>query len=256
MIRPRIIPSVLIKDESVIKTVRFKNSSYIGDPCNTIKIFNELEVDELLITDISLSRVVNGPNFELVREIAEECFMPVCYSGGVRSQEDVERLLRIGVEKVAVNTAALKNPGLITDISAAFGSQSLVVSIDFKRRHNTRRTVYNNNISGITLEPTEWAQMVEELGAGEILLTSVDHEGTWSGCDIEIVKSVSAAVGVPVVAQGGVGSLCDIESALMEGGASAVAVGSMFMFQKKGYGVLVNYPDKERIEAWMRNLRA
>jgi imidazole glycerol-phosphate synthase subunit HisF len=245
MLRTRVIPALLLREASLVKTVRFGRFTYVGDPCNTVRIFNELEVDELVFLDISATRAGRGPNLALLADIANECFMPVGYGGGIRGFADAEGIMRLGFEKVIVNTRAEENPSFITELAQHFGSQAVIVSIDAARGPwgpprvrtcaGTRRTGRN---------PVAWAQEAEARGAGEILLTSIDREGTWQGFDLELVRSVAGAVRVPVIAHGGAGSLEHIAQVVGEAGASAVALGSMVVFQKKGMGVLVNFPDK------------
>lgn len=250
MLRTRVIPCLLLRNESLVKTVRFGRFGYIGDPANTCRIFNELEVDELTFLDISASRERREPNYKVLSEIAGECFMPVSYGGGISSAQTVENVLKLGFEKVILNTAALAFPNLINEISKSFGSQSVVVSIDVKANFWGGKQQCRG-LSG-TLNskrnPVDWAQEIQERGAGEILLTSIDREGTWSGFDLELIRQVSDAVTIPVIANGGAGTIRDIGEAAKIGHASAIALGSMVVYQKKGMGVLVNYPERSELE--------
>lgn len=244
MLRTRVIPTLLLRDESLVKTVRFGRYTYVGDPCNTVRIFNELEVDELIFLDITASKTGQRPNLSLLADIANECFMPLGYGGGVRTFEDAQAILRLGFEKIVVNTHAFERPEFLTQLADHFGSQAVVASIDVKRDLLGRPRVFSHSGSRNThRDPVEWAQEVERLGAGEILLTSVDREGSWSGFDVELIRNVTSSVTVPVVAQGGAGSLDHLAQAVHAGGASAVGVGSMVVFQRHGMGVLVNFPD-------------
>lgn len=248
MLRVRIIPALLLKDDALVKTVRFKNPGYIGDPINTVRIFNELEVDELTFLDISASPRRKDPNFRLLREIADECFMPLSYGGGIRDFDTAARIFDIGFEKVVLNTITHENPQLITRLANHFGSQAVIVSIDVKKNFWGSYEVVTLSASKNThTKPDAWAKMAESLGAGEILLTSVDREGTWSGFDVELTKRVSEAVDVPVIAHGGAGSVEHIGQVVRDGKASAVALGSMVVYQKKDMGVLVNFPDREEL---------
>ena len=250
MLRTRVIPALLLRDESLVKTVRFGKFTYVGDPCNTVRIFNELEVDELVFLDITATTDGRSPNLALLADIANECFMPLGYGGGIRRFEDAQAILKLGFEKVVVNTAAVDNPGLVTELADHFGRQAVIVSIDVKRDllgHPRVRTRAGTQATG--RDPVEWAREAERLGAGEILLTSIDREGTWDGFDIGLVKSVTDAVGVPVIAHGGAGSLAHIGAVVREAAASAVALGSLVVFQKKDMGVLVNFPEPARLEA-------
>jgi cyclase len=248
MLRTRVIPALLLRGESLVKTTRFGGFVYIGDPCNTVRIFNELEVDELCFLDITATRENRRPNLALLADIANECFMPVSYGGGIRSFGDAEAVFKIGIEKVVLNSAAVESPALVTEISRHFGTQAVIVSIDVGRDllgHERVRTRAGSHSTG--LDPVEWARAAEQAGAGEILLTSIDREGTWSGIDLELTRRVADAVSVPVIAHGGAGSVADIGAAVRDGHASAVALGSLVVFQKKGMGVLVNFPDSREL---------
>lgn len=248
MLRTRVIPALLLRDESLVKTVRFGKFTYVGDPCNTVRIFNELEVDELVFLDITATTDGRSPNLALLADIANECFMPLGYGGGIRSFEDAQAIFKLGFEKVIVNSSAVENPRLVTELADHFGRQAVIVSIDVKRDllgHPKVRTRAGTHATG--LDPVAWAREAERLGAGEILLTSIDREGSWDGFDIALVKSVTDAVHVPVIAQGGAGTLAHIGAVVKEAAASAVALGSMVVFQRKGMGVLVNFPDPVRL---------
>jgi imidazole glycerol-phosphate synthase subunit HisF len=248
MLRPRVIPALLLRGESLVKTLQFGRFDYIGDPTNTVRIFNELEVDELAFLDITATIDGREPNVELLADIADECFMPLSYGGAIRSVEQARTILGIGYEKVIANTAAYEDPNLITRLADHFGSQAVIVSIDVRRKRDGTPTVWVRSGSVDTGEdPVEWAVESARRGAGEILLTSIDREGTWSGYDIELVRSVADPVGIPLIAHGGAGSVDDIERVIGEGGASAAAVGSMVVYQKKGMDVLVNFPTPDRL---------
>lgn len=244
MLRTRIIPALLLRNESLVKTVRFGKFTYVGDPCNTVRIFNELEVDELLFLDITASREGRSPNLKVLADIANECFMPLGYGGGIRSLDQAKAIFDIGFEKVAINTEAAANPALIGEVATHYGSQAVIASIDVKKGLFSGQTVRSlGGRRNTRRDPVTWSVEVEKMGAGEILLTSIDREGTWEGFDLELVKRVTDAVSIPVIAHGGAGRLQDIADAVVKGGASAVALGSMVVFQKRGMGVLVNFPD-------------
>ena len=248
MLKTRIIPCLQLINGSLVKTVKFDKYGYIGDYINTVRIFNELEVDELCFLDIRASKEKRLPNIEILHQIADECFMPLSYGGGIDNLGSAKQILSIGFEKVVINTAAAKDPSLITALSEHFGAQAVVASIDVKKNIWGKCQVYiNDGTEKYNKEPEEWAIELERLGAGEILLTSIDREGTWSGFDTEITKKIAAAVSIPVIANGGAGTIEHIEEVIKKGGASAVALGSMLVYQKKGMGVLVNFPDKERL---------
>jgi len=249
MLRTRVIPTLLLRNESLVKTVQFGKFTYVGDPANTVRIFNELEVDELLFLDITASRENRSPNLKVLSDIANECFMPLGYGGGIRNLEHAKQVFGIGFEKVAINTHAYERLEVIGEIAGLYGSQAVIASIDVKAGlfgNQTVRTLGGRRDT--KCDPVEWAQEVERAGAGEILLTSVDREGTWDGFDHELVQRVVGSVSIPVIAHGGAGCVEDIGKVVKQAGASAVALGSMVVFQKKGMGVLVNFPDHIQLE--------
>lgn len=248
MLRTRIIPALLLRNESLVKTIRFGNFTYVGDPCNTVRIFNELEVDELLFLDITATPEGRMPNLKVLADIANECFMPLGYGGGVRTFDSAKAIFEIGFEKVALNSFALEQPVFVTRLAEHFGNQAVIASIDVKKDLLGRYRVHTQAGRKSTgRNPVEWAQELEALGAGEILLTSMDREGTWQGFDVELVQAVAKAVSVPVIAHGGAGNVEHIAEVVRQGGASAVALGSMVVFQKKGMGVLINFPKKANL---------
>jgi imidazole glycerol-phosphate synthase subunit HisF len=245
MIKTRIIPCLQLVDQSLVKTVRFGKYGYIGDPINTVRIFNELEVDELCFLDIRATIQKRDPNLKILSEIANECFMPLSYGGGVRDIDTAKRILSIGFEKIVINSSAIDNPALITEIAKHFGNQSVIVSIDVKKSFFGNYSIYSHDGTRRTiLDLVQWSKQTEELGAGELLITSMDRDGTWKGFDIELIRTISDAVSIPVIANGGAGSLDDIGKAIHLGKASAVALGSLVVYQQKEMGVLVNFPDK------------
>ncbi|MFM7403849.1 MAG: HisA/HisF-related TIM barrel protein [Erythrobacter sp.] len=242
-LRTRVIPCLQVRAGSLIKTTRFDKFGYIGDPANTCRIFNECEVDELAMLDVRATVSAQGPDFRLLHEIADECFMPVAYGGGLTTLDQVEQVLRIGIEKVIIGSAAYADPAFLKSIAREFGSQCLVSAIDVAR--DRRSGLHCKARSGTVStghRPVEWARKVEELGAGEVLLTSIDREGTWLGLDHELIAEVSKNVSVPVIAHGGANSKDDVVKAVRSSGASAVALGNMVVYQKRGMGVLVNFP--------------
>lgn len=245
MLRARVIPALLLRNESLVKTVRFGRFTYVGDPANTVRIFNELEVDELLFLDITATRERRAPNLKVLGDIADECFMPLAYGGGVRSLDRAKAIFDVGFEKVAVNAGALDDPSLITRLATAYGSQAIIASIDAKKDVRGRLRVRHSGTRRKTAhDPVSWARELESRGAGEILITAVDREGTWAGFDLELTTEVVHAVGIPVIAHGGAGTVDHIRDVMRVAGASAVALGSMVVFQKQGMGVLVNMPDR------------
>ena len=249
MLQTRIIPCLLLKDDSLVKTVNFKNASYIGDPVNTARIFNELEVDELTLLDISATNNNKKPDFKILTELADECFMPLAYGGGINTFEDAKKIFKIGIEKIIINSAAFTNPSLITQLAEHFGNQAIVVSIDVKKNMFGKYQVYSNSgTKKQKVDPVIWAKELEQLGAGEILLTAIHQEGTWNGFDTNIIERISNAVNIPIIANGGASSISDIGKAVKEGQASAVSLGSMVVYQNKGMGVLVNFPDTVKLK--------
>ncbi len=248
MIQTRIIPLLLLNGESLVKTVRFNEYNYIGDPANTVKIFNELEVDELIFLDITDPSNLKEPNFKILSNISSESFMPLSYGGKIRNIEQVKKIFDIGFEKVSINSQAVENKNLISQIANIYGTQAIIVSIDVKKNLLGNKTV---RIFGGTkdtkLNPTDWAKEAENLGAGEILLTSIDKEGTWDGFDVELVSEINKKVNIPVIANGGAGKIEHISEVINKSQVSAVALGSMVVYQKKGMGVLVNFPNKDEL---------
>lgn len=233
-----------------MKSVRFRDLDYVGDPLNAVRIFNEFEVDELLLLDIGASPVHRVPSFELISDIAAECFMPLSYGGGIGTIDHARRLFALGVEKVSLNTAAFEAPQLLTEIAGEFGSQSLIMSIDAKSTRFGGHNVFRDRGTVNThLTPAAHARRMVDLGAGEVLITSIDRDGTWTGYDLQLVRSVADSVEVPIVASGGAGSLEDFAEVVKVGGASAVTAGSMVVYQRKGLGVLVNFPDRADLDA-------
>lgn len=249
MLRTRVMPCLLLKNESLVKTVKFKEYNYIGDPVNTVRIFNELEVDELMFLDIFASKENRTINFKILQDIANECFMPLSYGGNVKSLEDAKKIFEIGFEKVVINSNAFKNLKLIEEIAKYFGNQSVVGSIDVKKTFFGSEKIYSHHgKQKQNTEIVEWTKQLENAGVGELLITSIDREGSWEGYDIELIKSITESVQVPVIANGGCGTLEHIREAVKKANASACAVGSMVVYQKKGMGVLVNFPDRKKLE--------
>ena len=249
MLMTRIIPVLLLKKSGLVKTVRFKEPKYVGDPINAVRIFNDKEVDELVFLDITATPEDRPPAFDHIRDIASECFMPMCYGGGVRTQEDAQRLFALGVEKVALNSAAARNPALVTELAATYGSQSIVVSVDVRRDWLGRQRVFTCcGRSNIGRAPLDYVREMEQRGAGEILLNSIDRDGTMQGFDLLLVREVTQAVSIPVIACGGAGRVRHLAEVVVCGGASAAAAGSLFVFQGPERGVLLSYPTKRELE--------
>lgn len=249
MRRTRVIPVLLLQGHSLYKTTRFEKPTYVGDPINAVKIFNDKGVDELAILDIAATREGREPDLGYLREFAEECFVPLCYGGGISSVAQAEAVLKVGVEKIAINTASLERGGLIREVAASCGSQSLVASIDMRRGLLGGVRVARGG-RATALDPVAWARDVVALGAGEILLNSVDRDGTGKGYDLDAVRAVAGAVEVPVIACGGAGVLEDFRKAV-EAGAAAVAAGQMFVFHGRHRAVLINYPTAQDLDQFL-----
>ncbi len=249
---PRVIPVLLVSGGYLVKPIAFKGERYIGDPINAVRIFNEKQVDELVICDIDASTKRTGVNYTLIEEIASEAFMPVAYGGGITSAADATRIVSIGIEKVVLNSIVATRPQVVTEISQALGSSSTVVSIDAKKRltggHETY-TMRGKKKAG--LNPVDAALRAEELGAGEIMLSSIDRESSFDGYDLALVRSVADAVSVPVIALGGAATLDHLREGL-EAGASAVAAGSMFVLNGKHRAVLITYPSPSDVASLPR----
>lgn len=248
MLNHRVIPCLLLSNGGLVKTRRFKNGVYIGDPINAIRIFNEKEVDELVLLDIRASLDNRGPNYDLLKEIAGECFMPLAYGGGITSIDQIRTLLRIGIEKVILNTAVNRDPNFVREAVATFGSQAITASIDVRRKLFSRYEVMvlgGTEATGLTA--VEAALQAEQLGVGEILLTSIDAEGSMEGYDIDLLSKVSQMVSIPVIASGGAGKLEDFRSAVRQGHVSAVAAGSLFVFYGPHRAVLITYPEYSKL---------
>lgn len=239
----RVIPCLLLQDGGLVKTRRFGRPQYVGDPINAIRIFNEKSVDELIFLDISASRTGAEPDYDLIARIAGECFMPLCYGGGIRSLEQARRIVASGVEKISVNSMAIDHPELLVALSQEFGASSIVAAIDVKRDWRGRNRVYHPGRRSTTrLDVMEHARSVVAHGVGELFINSVDRDGTGSGFDTTLIADISAAVDVPVIACGGASGLEDMREAV-QAGASAAAAGSMFVFYGPHRAVLINYPD-------------
>jgi cyclase len=247
MLRPRIIPILLIHKGGLVKTFKFGAPKYVGDPLNAVRIFNEKEVDELMVVDIDASRHSIEPNYKLIANLALECRMPLSYGGGVKTVEQFDRIISLGVEKVAVSSAALDDPILISRAAARVGSQSVVAVIDVKRSGLFRKpeVVTLNATKRSGLEPSAFAAKLQELGAGEIVLNNVDRDGEMKGYDFDLIDSVRNAISTPLTVLGGAGSLDDIRSLVCRYGIIGAAAGSLFVFKGKYRAVLINYPSLE-----------
>jgi cyclase len=244
-----VIPALLRSRSGLVKTRRFGDAKYVGDPLNAVKIFSEKGADELCFLDIAATPEGRGPDLELLAEVAQECFMPLAYGGGIRSLEDVAAILHIGVEKVVIGTRAVEEPEFVRRVAATHGSSTVVVALDVARSRLGRYELRTHGGSrGTREDPVRFAVELDRLGVGELLLTSIDRDGAMEGYDLELVRRVASEVSVPVIACGGAGSLDHLAQGIAAG-ASAVAAGSMFVFHGRHRAVLITYPDHEELQA-------
>jgi len=245
----RVIPVLLLTEGKLVKSLKFKNYKYVGDPINTVKIFNDKEVDEICILDITATSKKTGVNLNHIIEIVSEAFMPLAYGGGVNSIREAEKLFFNGVEKIVLNNATVVQPELITAIANRYGSQSIVASIDYKYSWLKKASVFTlNGTQSLHKSPVDMAKEMEDRGAGEILLNCIERDGTYTGYDLEMIDSIHNVIGIPIIACGGAGNTDDFRKAV-DAGASAVSAGSMFVFQRPHNAVLISYPPyKELVE--------
>lgn len=244
----RIIPCLLLRNNGLVKTVKFKESTYIGDPINTVKIFNEKEVDEIFFLDIDATKFKKEPPYELIQNIASECFMPFGYGGGINSLQQIERIIKSGAEKIIINTHVFQGKNFLKEAVHQFGSSTIAVSIDVKKEFLKGNIVYvKGGTQSTGLNPVDYAKEIENAGAGEILINSIDRDGVMEGYDIELIKSISGSIKIPIIACGGAGKLSDFSLAVKQGGASAAAAGSFFVFHGKRRAVLITYPSYSEI---------
>jgi imidazole glycerol-phosphate synthase subunit HisF len=250
MALPRVIPVLLLRNKGLVKTMKFKDYKYIGDPINAVKIFNEKEVDELAFVDIDASKENREPPYDYLREIASECFMPLSYGGAVRSLDQIKRLIQSGIEKIIVNTAALSDPEFIRTATDAFGSSTIVGAMDVKKNLWGKYQVYSHvKKTTLNIDPLKHAEHLQQLGVGEIFVNNVDLDGMMTGYDFELVARITHGVDVPVIACGGCGSISDIDKVINESGARGAAAGSFFVFHGKHRAVLITYPEYKVLEA-------
>ena len=246
MLRPRIIPCLLIKDKGLVKTANFKDPKYVGDPINAVRIFNEKEVDEIIIVDIDASAEKREPDYKMIENLAAECRMPLCYGGGVKTSEQVKRIVELGVEKVAISSAAIEHPDIITESSEMVGNQSVVVVLDVKKNtfgSNYEVRTYNGK-TRTGKSPQELSQQMEKFGAGEIVINSIDNDGIMRGYDLALVENIRQSINIPLTVLGGAGSLEDIGELINKYNIIGAAAGSLFVFKGKYRAVLINYPNR------------
>jgi cyclase len=254
MLYPRIIPCLLVKDKGLVKTVNFKNPKYVGDPINAVRIFNEKEVDELIVLDIDATIEKREPDYKMIEYLAAECRMPLCYGGGITTSDQVQRIIQLGVEKVAISSAAIENPNLIAEAVKSVGTQSVVVILDVKKSiwggkyevntHNGRKNTGKC--------PSEFALKIQKLGAGEIVINSIDNDGRMKGYDFTLVEIIYKSINVPLTVLGGAGSFADIGQLFSKYGIIGAAAGSLFVFKGVYRAVLINYPNSAEKNALIK----
>ena len=246
MLRPRIIPSLLLHDKGLVKTVNFKSPKYVGDPINAVRIFNEKEVDELAFFDIDASVINKEPDYGLIEKLANQSRMPLCYGGGVKTVEQAQRIFSLGIEKIALSSAVIENPQLITQIADRVGSQSVIVVLDVKKKLLGGYEIYTHNGKKATgINPIKFAKEIELLGAGELIINSIDQDGVMKGYDMNLIDKIAESISIPLTVLGGGGSLSDIEKVIDKHGVIGVAAGSLFVFKGPYKAVLINYPTQE-----------
>jgi len=250
MLRTRVIPALLLDGQGLVKTTKFKSPVYVGDASNSCRIYNQMEVDELVLFDIRASSKKVPIQYELIQQIVSECFMPICYGGGVKTLEDFRSLFHIGVEKVSVSSLLFENPQVVKEAIKIYGAQSIIATLDIKRSRfrNVQQVYLHNGKKRIKKSLDEVIALLNDIGVGEIVVNNIDKEGTWEGFDCDLVRYFADNTQVPVVALGGAGSKDDIKTVVQQGHASAVALGSMAVFQSKGMGVLIKFPKLKELK--------
>lgn len=243
MLRPRIIPSLLLHNKGLVKTVNFKSPKYVGDPINAVRIFNEKEVDELAFFDIDATVLNKEPDYILIEKLANQSRMPLCYGGGVKTVEQAQKIFGLGVEKIALSSSVLQNPQLVTQIAQRVGSQSVIVVLDIKKKILGGYEVFTHNGKTPTgINPINFTMELEQLGAGEIIINSIDQDGVMKGYDLNLIDKIAETISIPLTVLGGAGSLSDIEKVIEKHGVIGVAAGSLFVFKGPYKAVLINYP--------------
>jgi len=246
MLRPRIIPCLLVKNKGLVKTLQFKEGKYIGDPINAVRIFNEKEADELMVIDIDATSNNHVPDFKMIENLASECRMPLCYGGGINTLEQAQRIFSLGVEKIAISSAAIQNPTFVSEIASKVGSQSVVVVLDVKKKLFGGYDLYTHNgKKNSNINPFDFAIKMENEGAGEIVINSIDNDGVMKGYDLDLIDKIRNSITLPLTVLGGAGNLEDIGGIIQKYGIIGAAAGSLFVFKGKYKAVLINYPNWE-----------
>lgn len=254
MLKPRIIPCLLVKNKGLVKTVNFGNPKYVGDPINAVRIFNEKEVDELIVLDIDATADNREPDYKMIENLAAECRMPLCYGGGVKSVKQAQRIFELGVEKVAFSSSVIENPQLVAETAKIVGNQSVIVVLDIKKSFTGKYEIWTKNANNNTKKnPVEFAKLLEKLGVGEIIINSIDKDGTMKGYDLSLVEKIRDSISVPMSVLGGAGSLQDIGNLINKFGVIGAAAGSLFVFKGVYRAVLINYPARTEKETLIRD---
>jgi cyclase len=253
MFRPRVIPVLLLQNQGLVKSVKFKNYRYIGDPINAVKLFNDLRADELVFLDINASNENRKISLDFVRKIGDECNMPFAVGGGIRTLNDIREVLNAGAEKIILNTSAARNPEFVREAALEFGSSTIVVCIDVKKKRFGRETTYIYSGKKSTgYDPVDFAYLMQEKGSGELIIQSIDNDGSMEGYNIDLIKRISNKLSIPVIACSGAGELSHLAAGYYEANASALAAGSMFIFHGQRRAVLINYPDQDQLLSLFR----
>jgi len=249
MLYPRIIPCLLVHNKGLVKTVKFADPKYVGDPLNAVRIFNEKEVDELIVLDIDATVENREPDYKMIENLASECRMPLCYGGGIKTVEQAEKIFSLGVEKIAISSAAIENPDLIQEIAERVGSQSVVVVLDVKKGFlGGYEVVIRNGKKKTGIHPVKYLQTLQKLGIGEIVINSIDNDGVMKGYDMTIIEQIHKVAKVPLTVLGGASCLEDIGKLISKFGIIGIAVGSLFVFKGKYKAVLISYPSHDEKE--------
>lgn len=256
MLAPRIIPCLLVHNKGLVKTVKFKDAKYVGDPINAVKIFNEKESDELIVLDIDATVEGREPDYKMIENLAAECRMPLCYGGGIKTVEQATKIFNLGVEKIALSSAVIENLKLVSDISKEVGSQSVVVVIDVKKKMFGGYDIYTHNGTKKTnIDLEKFIIELQSLGIGEIVINSIDNDGVMKGYDLSLIEKIKPLINVPMTVLGGAGTLEDINKLIEKFGIIGCSAGSLFVFKGKYKAVLINYPNKTEKEKLIRNIK-
>ncbi|WP_151944643.1 AglZ/HisF2 family acetamidino modification protein [Aliarcobacter butzleri] len=256
MLAPRIIPCLLVHNKGLVKTVKFKDAKYVGDPINAVKIFNEKESDELMVLDIDATVANREPDYKMIENLATECRMPLCYGGGIKTVEQATRIFNLGVEKIALSSAAIENPNLVSNIAKEVGSQSVVIVVDVKKKMFGGYDVYTHNGTKKTkVDLEKFITDLQSFGVGEIVINSIDNDGVMKGYDLSLIEKIKPLINVPMTVLGGASSLDDIERLIEKFGIIGCSAGSLFVFKGKYKAVLINYPKQEEKEKLIRNMK-